>query len=108
MPLSKETPRLTSAHALLANRRAAAAQVNNTDAEGRLTLCDALVYAQRQAGAKKIVDIAKDCCLPDPSMRPDFETIAERFALLLTSEEADPRGGEHAEGRGARGRSERE
>lgn len=33
-------------------------EVNNTDAEGRLTLCDALVYAQRQAGAKKIVDIA--------------------------------------------------
>ena len=32
-------------------------EVNNTDAEGRLTLADALVYAQRQ-GATEVVDIA--------------------------------------------------
>lgn len=35
-----------------------AEQVNNTDAEGRLTLADALLYAQDQAGATAIVDIA--------------------------------------------------
>ena len=33
-------------------------QVNNTDAEGRLILADALTYAIRQEGAAKIVDIA--------------------------------------------------
>jgi len=33
-------------------------EVNNTDAEGRLTLCDALVYAQDQVGAEAIVDSA--------------------------------------------------
>ena len=32
-------------------------EVNNTDAEGRLTLADALVYAERQ-GVRKIVDLA--------------------------------------------------
>ncbi|CAI5464700.1 unnamed protein product [Closterium sp. Yama58-4] len=32
-------------------------EVNNTDAEGRLTLADALLYAQHQ-GAQKIVDVA--------------------------------------------------
>lgn len=32
-------------------------QVLNTDAEGRLTLADALVYAEKQ-GATEIVDIA--------------------------------------------------
>ncbi|CAI5943129.1 unnamed protein product [Closterium sp. NIES-65] len=32
-------------------------QVNNTDAEGRLTLADALLYAQQQ-GVEKIVDVA--------------------------------------------------
>jgi len=32
-------------------------EVNNTDAEGRLTLCDALLYAQK-IGATKIVDCA--------------------------------------------------
>jgi leucyl aminopeptidase len=30
--------------------------VNNTDAEGRLTLADALVYAEKTAGATSIVD----------------------------------------------------
>lgn len=34
------------------------AQVNNTDAEGRLTLADALWYAQEKCGAEAIVDIA--------------------------------------------------
>ncbi len=33
-------------------------QVNNTDAEGRLILADAITYAIRQEGAAKIVDIA--------------------------------------------------
>lgn len=32
-------------------------EVTNTDAEGRLILCDALTYAQRQ-GAKRLVDVA--------------------------------------------------
>ena len=34
------------------------AQVQNTDAEGRLTLADALLFAQKQCGATAIVDIA--------------------------------------------------
>ncbi|KAL4431101.1 hypothetical protein ABPG75_006357 [Micractinium tetrahymenae] len=33
-------------------------EVNNTDAEGRLTLADALLFAQNQCGAEAIVDIA--------------------------------------------------
>ena len=33
-------------------------EVNNTDAEGRLTLADALLYAQNQCQAEAIVDIA--------------------------------------------------
>ena len=33
-------------------------EVNNTDAEGRLTLADAIVYAEKTAGAEKIVDVA--------------------------------------------------
>ena len=33
-------------------------EVNNTDAEGRLTLADALVYAENVAGAGAIVDVA--------------------------------------------------
>ncbi|KAI3433435.1 hypothetical protein D9Q98_003250 [Chlorella vulgaris] len=33
-------------------------EVNNTDAEGRLTLADALLFAQKQCGAEAIVDIA--------------------------------------------------
>lgn len=33
-------------------------QVNNTDAEGRLTLADALWYAQEKCGVKSVVDIA--------------------------------------------------
>jgi leucyl aminopeptidase len=33
-------------------------EVGNTDAEGRLTLCDALWYAQEKVGASKCVDIA--------------------------------------------------
>ena len=33
-------------------------QIGNTDAEGRLTLADALWYAQEKVGAEKIVDIA--------------------------------------------------
>jgi leucyl aminopeptidase len=33
-------------------------EVGNTDAEGRLTLADALVYAEKTAGAEQIIDIA--------------------------------------------------
>jgi leucyl aminopeptidase len=33
-------------------------EVNNTDAEGRLTLADAIVYAEKTAGAETIVDVA--------------------------------------------------
>lgn len=33
-------------------------EINNTDAEGRLTLADALLFAQNQCGAEAIVDIA--------------------------------------------------
>lgn len=33
-------------------------EIHNTDAEGRLTLADALTYAQREANAAKIVDLA--------------------------------------------------
>lgn len=33
-------------------------EVNNTDAEGRLTLADAIVYAEKTAGATSIVDVA--------------------------------------------------
>lgn len=33
-------------------------EVNNTDAEGRLTLADALTYVQRECGATRVVDIA--------------------------------------------------
>jgi leucyl aminopeptidase len=33
-------------------------EIGNTDAEGRLTLCDALWYAQEKVGASKCLDIA--------------------------------------------------
>ena len=33
-------------------------EVNNTDAEGRLTLADAIVYAEKTAGADVVVDVA--------------------------------------------------
>jgi len=33
-------------------------EVNNTDAEGRLTLADAIVYAEKTAGAEVVVDVA--------------------------------------------------
>jgi leucyl aminopeptidase len=33
-------------------------EVENTDAEGRLTLADALLFAQRQCGAQAVVDVA--------------------------------------------------
>ena len=35
-----------------------AVQVLNTDAEGRLTLADALVYAETKCGAEAIIDVA--------------------------------------------------
>jgi leucyl aminopeptidase len=33
-------------------------QVNNTDAEGRLTLADALWFAQEKCGVEAVVDVA--------------------------------------------------
>lgn len=33
-------------------------EVNNTDAEGRLTLADALHYAQTECGATRVIDVA--------------------------------------------------
>lgn len=33
-------------------------QVNNTDAEGRLTLADALWFAQEKCGVQAVVDVA--------------------------------------------------
>ena len=40
---------------------------------------------------KKVIDVAKDCCLPNPNLRPDFATIAERFSNMLKDEDNDPR-----------------
>ncbi|KAK9844878.1 hypothetical protein WJX74_008071 [Apatococcus lobatus] len=42
---------------MVASARPSIAQVNNTDAEGRLTLADALLYAEQQ-DIKEVVDIA--------------------------------------------------
>ena len=39
-------------------RAACLVQINNTDAEGRLTLADALWYAQEKCSVTKVVDIA--------------------------------------------------
>lgn len=66
-------------------------EVLNTDAEGRLTLADALVYAERQ-GADTIVDLATltGACIvalgekmaglysPDDKLRGDLEAAAKR------------------------------
>ena len=41
--------------------------MNNTDAEGRLTLADALWYAQEHAKVESVIDIATltgDCAFP--------------------------------------------
>jgi leucyl aminopeptidase len=43
---------------ILTSAKGKTVEINNTDAEGRLTLCDAMWYAQKEAGAKAVVDIA--------------------------------------------------
>jgi leucyl aminopeptidase len=43
---------------ILTSAKGKTVEINNTDAEGRLTLCDAMWYAQHKAGAKAVVDIA--------------------------------------------------
>ena len=71
-------------------------EVYNTDAEGRLILCDALTYAQ-QLGAKNVIDIATltygaqgalgdDCgayFCNDETVARSFEKIAERTGELV-------------------------
>ena len=39
------------------------------------------------------MQLAKDCCQPEPSDRPDFPTVAEAFATMLKAfgEDKDPR-----------------
>ena len=67
-------------------------EVLNTDAEGRLTLADALVYAEKQCGAETIVDLATltGACIvalgeklaglysSDDGLRADLESAAKR------------------------------
>lgn len=43
---------------ILTSAKGKTVEINNTDAEGRLTLCDAMWFAQHKAGAKAVVDIA--------------------------------------------------
>lgn len=43
---------------ILVSAAGATVEVGNTDAEGRLTLCDALWYVQEKVGASKCIDIA--------------------------------------------------
>lgn len=43
---------------ILTSAKGLTIEVGNTDAEGRLTLCDALWYMQEKVGASKCVDIA--------------------------------------------------
>lgn len=71
-------------------------EVYNTDAEGRMILCDALTYAQ-QLGAKKVVDLATltygahgalgdDCgayFCNDEAVARSFENIAQKTGELV-------------------------
>ena len=43
---------------LILGKKGVTLQVLNTDAEGRLTLADALVYAEKNCGAEAIIDVA--------------------------------------------------
>ena len=70
-------------------------EVNNTDAEGRLTLCDAIVYAQRNAKATKVVDIATltgACIVALGDEIGGLFTPSDEMAAAL--EDAGARGGE--------------
>ncbi|PON41909.1 Peptidase M17, leucine aminopeptidase/peptidase B [Parasponia andersonii] len=66
-------------------------EVNNTDAEGRLTLADALVYASNQ-GAEKIVDLATltGACVValGPSIAGVFTPSDDLATEVLTASEA--------------------
>lgn len=66
-------------------------EVNNTDAEGRLTLADALVYACNQ-GVEKIVDLATltgACIIAlGPSIAGVFSTSDDLAKEVLTASEA--------------------
>jgi leucyl aminopeptidase len=67
-------------------------EVLNTDAEGRLTLADALVYAEKETGAATIIDLATltGACIvalgekvaafytPDESLKAELEAAAKR------------------------------
>lgn len=68
-------------------------EVLNTDAEGRLTLADALVYAEKEAGATTIIDLATltGACIvalgekvaglysPDEGLRAAIEAASKRM-----------------------------
>ena len=36
---------------------------------------------------KAIIDIAKDCCLPEPEMRPTFQTISEALSAMKSDDD---------------------
>ncbi|KAK9843719.1 hypothetical protein WJX81_003551 [Elliptochloris bilobata] len=62
-------------------------EVNNTDAEGRLTLADALWYAQEKCGAEAVVDIATltgACMVALGNQVAGFWTSSEEMATALT------------------------
>lgn len=70
-------------------------QVLNTDAEGRLTLADALVFAEKQCGAEAIIDVATltGACMvalgtnmgglfsPNPTMVSQLKTAGSKSGI---------------------------
>ena len=36
---------------------------------------------------KAIIDIAKDCCLPDPKDRPSFQTVSEKLSEMKSDDD---------------------
>lgn len=79
-------------------------EVLNTDAEGRLTLADALVYAEKETGASVIIDLATltGACIvalgekvaalysPDEGLRAEIEGAAKRTEEGLWSMPLEP------------------
>jgi len=71
-------------------------QLNLTDRQQMLNIiksgeCSPLELLFTASGCPKlIINIAKDCCMPEPSSRPDFQQIASRFDDILP-EDRDPR-----------------
>ena len=67
-------------------------EVNNTDAEGRLTLADAMWYAQEKAGATAIVDVATltGACMValGPSIAGVMGSDADTHAVLAAARRA--------------------